>query len=136
VRVIRQTNSHFNQSVQLPDTASAIFDSSAALGAVVYSSADGHVDLAQAHADPQARAIGLATAAVVSGQVGEYLTGGVLDGLTGLTPGTVYFLDPATPGGLTVTCPTGNGQYVIVLGLAISPTQLAVNIHWAMVLET
>lgn len=136
MRIIKARNSPFNEIVQLPDTASGIFDSNAAKGAVVYSSADGHVDLAQANSDPQARAIGLATAAVAAGNVGEYLTGGILDGLTGLTPGAVYFLDPATPGGITTTCPTASGHYVIIIGTATTPTTLNVQIHWAMVLET
>jgi len=115
----------------------AIFDSNTSKGQVVYISGDGHVDLAHASADPQARAIGLALSAVIAGQAGEYLTSGPMTNDSwSLTPGAMYYLDPAVPGAITSTCPTANGQYVIIIGFATTPTQLNIAIHWALALGT
>jgi len=44
--------------------------------------------------------------------------------VTGLTPGAKQYLNPATPGGHTETCPTTTGQVVQVLGSAISATSM------------
>lgn len=48
--------------------------------------------------------------------------------LSGLTPGTKYFLS-ATPGLSTLTAPTTSGQFVQALGVATSTTSLHVNIQ-------
>lgn len=50
---------------------------------------------------------------------------GQITGLTGLTPGTVYFLSGATPGALTATPPTTAGYALQKIGMAISTTMLA-----------
>lgn len=42
--------------------------------------------------------------------------------VTGLTPGTTYYLDPATPGGATLTAPTGVGKVSQVLGKSLTAT--------------
>jgi len=44
--------------------------------------------------------------------------------LTGLTPGAKQYLNPATPGGHTETCPSTSGQVVQLLGYANSATQM------------
>jgi hypothetical protein len=112
------------------EPVTAVFDSPAQRGDVVYVSGPGHVDLAQANADPPARAIGLANGD------GTYMVAGPFNNdAWNLSPGAMYFLDPSTPGGMTTTCPTGNGQYVIIIGVATTPTQLNVQIHYSMVLE-
>lgn len=115
----------------------AVFDSAAEVGAVVYASSDGHVELAQANGEPQACAIGLATEAVLAGQNGEYRTSGpITNPAWSLIPGTVYYLDHNVPGGITSTFPTGNGQYVAIVGTATTPTSLNIEISWKVKLGT
>lgn len=46
----------------------------------------------------------------------------------GLTPGTRYWLDPATPGGITSTVPTGAGEALQPIGWAVTATKLLVEI--------
>jgi len=120
------------------ETIEAIFDSTAAKGDVIYVSSNGHVDLAQADGDPQARAIGLALDDVLSGASGDYVTSGPFTNTAwSLTPGSIYYLAPTTvAGGITATFPTTSGHYVIIIGTALTPTSLNIEIHWAMVLGT
>ncbi len=117
-------------------TSEAIFDSNTSAGEVIYVSGDGHVDLAQANSEPQTLAVGIAIADVLAGEVGEYITVGpvTVDTWT-LTPGTVYYLDPDVPGGMTSTYPTTIGDFVVILGAAATPTQLNLEIHWANFIE-
>ena len=46
----------------------------------------------------------------------------------GLTPGANYFLDPTTPGMLTLTAPTTVGQFVVRVGYAVSATEFEIEI--------
>jgi hypothetical protein len=111
----------------------AIFDSNTTAGAVVYVSGDGHVDLAQANPGniDGATAVGIATADVLAGQTGDYIPVGPITVDTwNLTPGTVYYLSPDVPGGMTTTYPDNPGEFVIILGAAATSTQLNINIHY------
>lgn len=113
---------------------SATADSQMAIGDVVYSSGNGHVDLAEASPavnSLKARAFGMVTN--VKGSVIKYRTTGVVENPNwSLEPQTVYYLSPTVPGGLTSTYPTASGQFVVIVGVATSPTQLAMNIHWML----
>lgn len=51
-----------------------------------------------------------------------YLPSQTNTGLTGLTPGTTYYLDPATPGKATLTAPSGVGKVSQVLGKSLTAT--------------
>lgn len=51
---------------------------------------------------------------------------GVTGGSGGLVPGDAYYLHPTTIGMITSTKPSGIGEVVAQLGVAITPTQLAV----------
>jgi len=114
------------------ETIEAIFDSSADKGHAVFVSSSGHVDLAQANAEPDALAIGLAAAPVLSGQPGEIITSGPFtNDEWSLTPMSVYYLDPNVAGGITATYPTDVGDFVIIMGVAITATQINLEIHWA-----
>jgi len=118
-------------------------ESSAALviGTPVYVSAAGTVKRAQANALSTADVIGLwraiSTAAAGSDQAvldGVLVaTTGQWDAVTGqsggLTPGARYYLDPSTPGKLSTTAPTTTGQVVVGCGLAISTTEMEVDIE-------
>jgi hypothetical protein len=111
----------------------AIFDSPTEAGMAVYISGDGHVDLALADNVDTATAVGIAIADVAEGQPGEYATTGpVVNPNWNLVPGSVYYLSPTTPGGLTATYPTTPGHFVVILGAAATPTQLNLEIHWML----
>lgn len=46
---------------------------------------------------------------------------------TSLTPGALYYADPATPGGVTSTKPATSGQWIVPVGLAHTSTELVIN---------
>ena len=113
----------------------AVFDSNTARGDVLYVAETGHVDLAQANGEPQAIAVGIALASVASGMAGTYqTTGPVSNPAWNLTPGAVYYLSPSVAGGMTDTFPNSPGDYVCILGAALSETEFNLNIHWALVI--
>lgn len=100
-----------------------------ALGDIVYISAADTGKKAKADAAGTKDAIAIAMGAITNGTTGSYQTGGILTGLTGLTANTPYYLSAATAGLLTATPPSAVGQYVVRIGLAISTTELMINIE-------
>ena len=104
------------------------------VGDVIFASGPGRVDLAQASPslsddDMKQTAIGVVTN--VNGSAITYRNTGVVENPNWtLVTRKVYFLSPDVPGGITTEYPTADGQYVIIVGTATSPTQLALNIHW------
>lgn len=64
----------------------------------------------------------------LAGQMGEFVVGpGVNSGISGLVPGTWYFLDPATLSGqVTATAPSVAGQIYQLIGQAITDSSLLV----------
>jgi|SRR5579863_161681 len=108
-------------------------------GQVVYSQAADTVDQAQANAAGTSIVLGLATTAITSATAGIIQTSGVLALTTaqwdavfgttgGLTFGTTYYLSADTAGLGTSTAPSTVGQYVVILGEAISTTELNIRI--------
>ena len=105
----------------------------------VYVKNDGTVDKAKADASGTVQILGLVKdVSIDAAAAGSIQTDGVLTATTaqwdavagttgGLTPGTVYYLDPATAGMLTSTAPTTTGQYVVRVGLALSTTELDIS---------
>jgi len=78
-------------------------------------------------------------ASITNGVAGMVLVNGVLTATTtqwdavfgttgGLTFKTRYYLSAATAGIATATAPTTTGQYVVELGIALSTTELMVDI--------
>jgi hypothetical protein len=65
----------------------------------------------------------MATAVIGAGSTGVFQEDGVVTGLSGLTPGAIYYLSAATAGAMTVTPPSTTGQYVVRLGTALSATE-------------
>lgn len=50
-----------------------------------------------------------------------------IDGFVGLTPGSIYFMDPATPGGITKNPPTGGvGKVLQDVGVALTTSKLGI----------
>lgn len=110
------------------------------IGAPVYSDAAGGVKKARSNAIGTTKVIGLiADTSILTTATGNVLTEGVLTATTGqwdaitgasggLTFNTIYFLDPATAGLLTTTAPSTSGQFIVQVGIALSTTQMAVQI--------
>ena len=99
-----------------------------------YSSA-GKVQMARADALANARVLGLAQAGVAADTDLFLTTFGLVTmttaewdvltgGAGGLTAGALYFLDPATVGGITLTAPTTVGECVVELGLSLANTEM------------
>ena len=87
----------------------------------VYVDDAGVVQLAKADAYATVKAVGFIAA---KGAIAT--TGGTLDGFSSLTVGARYFLSEATAGAITTDVPTSG--FVAPVGIAISATQLAINI--------
>jgi len=97
----------------------------------------GATSIARAKADAAANAEvdGLALAQLAIAGAGKLRVAGIhtlatalWDAVTGqtggLTPNTVYYLDPSNAGKLTTTAPTTAGQQVVRIGRAINSTQM------------
>lgn len=77
--------------------------------------------LAKADSAADAEVVGIVST-ILSTNIFQILTGGYITGLSGLTAGSVYFLDPSVAGGLTATVPSTNGQVIKPLLVADSTT--------------
>ena len=110
------------------------------IGMPIYASAADTVKRAQANGKATSRLAGVGyDSTIASSGVGNIAQSGVLIATTGqwdavantaggLIFNTVYFVDPATPGKITSTPPTTVGQCVVVVGTAISSTELELQI--------
>lgn len=98
---------------------------------LVYISAADNVSKANVAAGgAPARAIGFATAAALDMAQVNVQTDGILSGFTGLTPGSYYYADSATPGLITATRPVGSGNTIVLVGVAKSATQLFIDVQY------
>ena len=107
----------------------------------VYVKSNGNVDKAQADAAATVEVLGLVKdTSIAAGASGNIQTDGVLSATTaewdavagttgGLTPGAVYYLDPATVGEITEVAPTATGEFVVRAGLALSDTELDISVQ-------
>ncbi len=110
------------------------------IGAPVYVSAAGSVDLAKADAAGTVQMLGLVKdTSIATSEAGIIQTDGVLVATTGqwdavagttggLAAGAAYYLDPDTAGLLTATAPTTAGDFVVRVGIALSTTDLDISI--------
>lgn len=101
----------------------------AAIGEAYYIFGAGSVKKAKADAAATAQVDFFAAAAITAGSTGPFLSDGVLAGLSGLTPGAVYYLSATTAGAITTIPPAAIGQYVTRIGRALSTTELLVRIE-------
>lgn len=95
-----------------------------AAGEVVYASSNGGVSEAQANADATSRVAGIALNSAALGEDVIYQSAGVVTGLSGLTFNTFYYLSAVTPGLLVSTPDAVAGQYLVLVGLALTSTDL------------
>lgn len=112
------------------------------IGTPVYIITAGHVDKGDAGTSGQQRVVGLVAdaAGIATTAAGNISIAGVLTATTGqwdavvtggsggLSAGAVYFLEPGTAGKLTTTAPSGAGEYVAPVGIALSTTQFKIAI--------
>lgn len=118
------------------------------IGTPVYETAvSNSVDKADAGALATAKVLGLVadSPSIAIAGTGNVLTDGrltattaewdaVTGGTGGLTPGSRYYLDPGTPGLLTLTVPTTDGQVVAPVMTARTTTEAEVSIGTRIVL--
>jgi len=115
---------------KLNDNAGAI-----TIGMPVYVKANGSVDKAAATATGTAKVLGLVQAASIAAAGSGFIqTDGILasadwtavvGGVT-LTAGSKYYLSD-TAGLLTLTAPTAAGSFVMMVGVAISTTEMEID---------
>lgn len=110
------------------------------IGTPVYVINVGSVDKADAGATSTTRAVGLVSDLSIStGLAGNVAVAGILTATTGqwdaitgqvggLTSGATYFLSGGTPGTLTTTPPSGVGEYIAPIGIALSTTKFKIAI--------
>jgi hypothetical protein len=110
-------------------------------GTVVVSKTAGSVQRQNATALATSRALGLMTTSAATSAAGTIQTDGTITLTTGqwdavvtgesggLTAGSTYWGDPATPGNLTATPPSTATQFLVQIGVALSATQLAIDIQ-------
>ncbi len=115
--------------------------SPAPIGTPLYTKAGGTQDFARANASGTSIVTGLVIdASISSGGTGYVKVSGVMSATTGqwdavtggsggLTPGSIYYLDPSTAGKLTSTAPSTTGQFVCEVGEAISTTDFVIRIN-------
>lgn len=116
-------------------TFTAETDADLLAGQALLVKSTGHLGLAQADAPAQSAVAGLAIADTTTGFAVTYASAGQLIlsdwtaiiGQAWLAPGATYFLDPITPGGMTVIPPHLAGDVAVALGEAVSTTTF--NIH-------
>ena len=77
---------------------------------------------AQADALSTTRAIGIVKGVPTTSSF-RLTYAGPITGLSGLTPGALYYVDPDTPGAITATEPTADGDFSAPILLAISATE-------------
>jgi hypothetical protein len=127
-------------SVDLPQLTNANAGS-IVIGTPVYASANDSVDKAKADAVGTVNCIGLvADTSIAAAGVGGIQMDGILAATTGqwdavagtsggLTKDVIYYLSAATAGLLTSTAPSTAGQYVKEIGIAISTTEMKIQVE-------
>ena len=99
-----------------------------AFDAVCIHSTTQEIVKAQANAVGTARVIGIAPAAISDEASGTVLLQGFIrDDSWGWTPGGAIYLDAGTAGDMTQTAPSSDGQFVVVIGVALEPDVIYVN---------
>jgi hypothetical protein len=119
-------------------TSGAVFSCPAtvAVGDVVYISGSGTVDVAstEAGAGQTADAIGVVSSKPTSVTAVVNFSG-IVAGFSGLTPGSIYYQAPGTPGGITTTAPSGSGEKAHRIGVATSTVELLVSLNTATAIK-
>ncbi len=110
-------------------------------GAPAYIVSNNTVNLASATGPVKSRTVGLIAQAATANDATIVQTDGSLNiadwtavvGATTLTPGSVYFLHTAD-GQMSTTPPTGDGDVVVTLGVAVTTTKFDIEVNEVAVL--
>lgn len=114
---------------EVPDILECVADGVVAARKVVFAaSVANDVGVADASDAAKIPPFGLAVNTAADNAAVEVQRKGKMGGFTGLTPGARQYLDPANPGDLTETRPTGSGEFVVVIGIAKNATDLIIDI--------
>ncbi len=112
----------------------------AVIGSPVYSDAAAGFDLAQADAIGTSEIIGLVVADISAAGAGLVQTDGIISATTGewdvvtaetggLVADQIYWLDPDTPGKLTITPTSTVTELVVRVGKGLSTTQMLIAVQ-------
>lgn len=117
------------------------------IGSAVYNDAADGVKKARADALGTTKVLGLVldSPSITNGVSGNILVSGIItlttaqwDAIAGTTGGLAfgvrYYLSPTTAGSLTSTAPSTVGQYVVQIGMALSTTEMIVEIQTEILL--
>ena len=74
------------------------------------------------------RAHGVVKTGATEGETVKFYESGAVAGFSGLTIGATYFLSATAPGEATATAPTANGHIAQVVGVAVSVTEIQVDV--------
>jgi len=106
------------------DTRTVTAGETLSAGDLIYLSAAPEALKADANSDAKA-AIGFVLSGITAAATGTaYFGSGMITGLSGLTAGAKYYLSAATPGAITTTKPSGSGDIIQQIGVAVSTTEL------------
>lgn len=114
-------------TVQSAQRLDNLYTAAATLAAadVVYISAADTVDLADVSGSGAAsRVVGVIRTGGAAASTVEVTSDGIANGFSALTVGARYYADPATPGAVTATTPTGSGNTIVQIGYAKSATEM------------
>jgi hypothetical protein len=130
----RNSTTGLLQEAIIPDppeyfTASQSTGATIAANKAVAFAGTGAIRLADSGAVNDYPVVGFTTAAIADNASGQVQSLGVLGGFSGLTPGALYFSDPANPGGITATLPNGVNQKSQIVGRAFSSSILYIMIE-------
>jgi len=142
-----QSGDSIANNANLPVFTNGESSATITIGMPVYISAADTVKMAKANALGTINPIGFMQAtSTAAGSTGAVQLTGDLSATTvqwdavctgesgGLTPGALYYLDPAAYGKITVTAPTAVGQYIQQVGTAISTTEMKIDIKMSILL--
>lgn len=105
------------------DTRTVTAGETLAAGDLIYLDATPEAFKADANADTKA-AIGFVLAGITAAATGTaYFGSGIISGLSSLTPGAKYYLS-TTAGGISTSKPSGAGDIIQQIGVALSATEL------------
>ena len=77
--------------------------------------------------DARSKFAGFTTGGISSGGTGTAQSGGMMSGFSSLTPGATYYGSVTTPGATQTSIPEASGQWVVILGIALSATQMLID---------
>jgi hypothetical protein len=101
-----------------------VANATVAQGQVVYRNSSRKMALAQANAALTAEVVGIMQQSATANAPVDVQTDGIVSGLSGLTAGVFYVLSDSVAGGIMPIADLTTGDYVTLIGYALSATEL------------